>query len=248
MWSYPDTHGDVVATANAFGGLTGRYAYDPDGGALTALPDNAEGAFDHGWLGQHARPVEQAVGLATIEMGARPYVPALGRFLSVDPVEGGSANDYDYAMGDPVNNLDLDGEYCITGKNRNGSCRSISRGSGRVARAVYRHVEVSGSACVLFCLGLGFQGGHVFVQYGAGCCYGGGGIGIAKRRFEDRNCGAYSATGKVGVGVYGSVGAKDGIKPEIDDVAGGLAAGAGFGAGYIRNWEPPNAPNRRCRG
>lgn len=31
------------------------------------------------------------------------------RFLEVDPIEGGSANDYDYVSGDPVNGLDLDG-------------------------------------------------------------------------------------------------------------------------------------------
>lgn len=38
---------------------------------------------------------------------------ALGRFLRVDPIEGGSANDYEYAFGDPVNGLDLSGEFVI---------------------------------------------------------------------------------------------------------------------------------------
>jgi RHS repeat-associated protein len=73
------------------------------------VPDNSAGNFDYGWLGQHQRPVETEAGIATIEMGARPYIPGLGRFLEVDPVEGGSANDYDYAESDPLNNVDLDG-------------------------------------------------------------------------------------------------------------------------------------------
>jgi hypothetical protein len=40
-------------------------------------------------------------------MGASPYSPLLGRFLSVDPIEGGSANDY--VLADPINKTDLNG-------------------------------------------------------------------------------------------------------------------------------------------
>jgi hypothetical protein len=42
-------------------------------------------------------------------MGARLYVPHLGRFLQTDPIRGGSANAYEYGFGDCVNNTDLDG-------------------------------------------------------------------------------------------------------------------------------------------
>lgn len=43
-------------------------------------------------------------------MGARVYIPELGRFLQVDPVEGGTANNYVYVT-DPVNERDLDGKW-----------------------------------------------------------------------------------------------------------------------------------------
>jgi RHS repeat-associated protein len=100
-----DLHGDVVATASLSSSAkepTAKFEFDEFGNPKSGKA----GRF--GWLGGKKRRTELPSGV--IQMGVRSYVPTIGRFISTDPVHGGSANAYDYANADPVNGLDLSGE------------------------------------------------------------------------------------------------------------------------------------------
>lgn len=108
VWSYPNLAGHVVAAANQAGQKQGATThYDPYGTPLGALIDNQTGTFDLAWSPQRTEHTDNLN--TTIEMGARLYSPTLGRFLETDPVLGGSANDYEYAGGDPLNRSDYSG-------------------------------------------------------------------------------------------------------------------------------------------
>ena len=151
-----DMHGDIVGIAESSPSATklkSTLSFDEFGN-----PKQSNTA-KYGWLGSKGRRTELPSGV--IQMGRRSYVPALGRFLSPDPVKGGSANAYDYANQDPVNTFDLTGEkYCIHVRNHE-VCAQTGKGLRKRAthlrrsimrnQARMREIRNYGNSCVPHC-------------------------------------------------------------------------------------------------
>jgi RHS repeat-associated protein len=126
-------HGDVVATAAvnpAATSIKSTSTYDEFGNRTTGVSGKR-----FAWLGGKQRRTELASGV--IQMGARSYIPQVGRFLTPDPVFGGSANTYDYGNGDPINQFDLDGTKAARCSFKMDNPHSSHHRKGRV-NAVFR--------------------------------------------------------------------------------------------------------------
>ncbi|MEV6103548.1 DNRLRE domain-containing protein [Streptomyces sp. NPDC051940] len=105
----------VLQLTNIHGDVTVQLPLDTAKSATVLRQDEYGNPVDgstsarYGWLGGQQRSAETVTG--AILMGSRLYDPALGRFLSQDPVAGGNANAYEYSTGDPVNKEDTSGQW-----------------------------------------------------------------------------------------------------------------------------------------
>jgi RHS repeat-associated protein len=118
-WQFTGINGDLFFTTDDAGAVQGSaQAFDPYGQILTTpnapQPTLPSTTWEAG-AGNETESLKTPYQL----MGARVYIPALGRFAQLDPKVGGSANGYDYVNQDPVNFSDPTGNesenWLITG-------------------------------------------------------------------------------------------------------------------------------------
>jgi RHS repeat-associated protein len=191
-WQLTNLHGDIIANLSdlAGGAAVAVAATDEYGTRLdTSITSTYSTAADrYSWIGGKQRSDNTRGGLTL--MGARLYNPTTGRFLSVDPVPGGSAGPYLYPT-DPINGFDLDGNHWCPGC---GKLKAAVKTSVKVAKkaghlAIQYHGVIVSAAAVGVC----------FIS--APACMVGAGIAFASRA-RDRAAahGGYRATWRATVG------------------------------------------------
>jgi RHS repeat-associated protein len=102
-----DALGSIVALTDTNGAIQTEYAYDPFG---VTTNFGASSKNSHQFTGR------ENDGTGLYYYRARYYIPALGRFISEDPIgfAGGQINIYGYVGNDPIESTDPSGQW-LTG-------------------------------------------------------------------------------------------------------------------------------------
>jgi RHS repeat-associated protein len=122
-YQHTDALGSPVAESNQAGVVTNRINYDPYGSLISGTAGSV------GYTGHVMDPI---TGLTYMQQ--RYYDPAVGRFLSVDPVtassiNGGNFNRYKYAANNPYRFVDPDGRKETTCTGSRVGCPSTTQGA-----------------------------------------------------------------------------------------------------------------------
>ncbi len=103
--------GSTIATRNADGSLGGRWEYDAYGNERSrpASGITVDLRTDFRFAGKHGYISDPDTGFDLL--GARYYIPRLGRFLTQDPIgHAGGLNLYAYCENNPLSKVDPDGK------------------------------------------------------------------------------------------------------------------------------------------
>mgnify|MGYP001046769125 CR=1 FL=1 len=138
---YTDAQGTPLAEADASGNITATFDYAPYGSQALGTPPSGPGYTGH--------VNDPDTGL--VYMQARYYDPAVGRFLSVDPMgptpgNGFGFNRYSYANNNPYRYIDPDGRQSYEDLNLTGMAADEMLRNGEITEAEHLDMWAQGAA------------------------------------------------------------------------------------------------------